>query len=55
MTAFEPGAHGNGATYDEIEQPRADSHYDEVTDALTFNVAGGVATTLYNDGSNSLA
>ena len=31
------------ATYDEIEQPRADSHYDDVTDALTFNVSGGVS------------
>jgi hypothetical protein len=42
-------------TYDKVEQPHTESTYDEVEDALTFNVRGGAATTLYNDGSNSLA
>ena len=42
-------------TSDHIEQPHAQSTYDEVSDALTFNVVGGLAVTLYNDGSNSLA
>ena len=42
-------------TYDEVEQPRGESTYAEVEDALTFNVRGGAATTLYNDGSNTMA
>ena len=29
--------------------------YDAVDDALTFKATGGVATTLYADGTNSIA
>ena len=43
--------------YAEIAQPAVgnEEQYATVDDALTFASQGGVATTLYADGSNSVA
>ena len=69
--AFDPAPHADSAYampsseqqqwYDDANELRRASQstehhtYDQVEDALVFNVAGGMAITLYNDGSNSLA
>ena len=51
-------AHVRMIRYDTVERPGADegeAQYASVDDALTFMPTGGLALTLYNDGSNTAA
>lgn len=53
--AFDNRAENTNPTYDEIDQVQTNAHYDQVSGALTFQASGGLSTTTYADGSNSVA
>ena len=51
--AYEQPSQTYNPTYEQIDQ--GNTQYDQVVDAVSFQENGGVATTLYNDGTNSVA